>query len=200
LASILGESEMLIWFQRLENAAKWFAQKYYLLVALAIPTVVGIVFFDTQLQVIYHSSNRLIKSIGKGFGELTANIALLALGYYLLREAYVASLKRKIPMPSELVPYVKTGISILRFLHPVAGVLAISLAIMHGYIMWVIWGGLSRGLVLASGFLTLLAALILGGLGWGIQRRQASVFFRQKHKMIAFLALIFYVFHKAIAD
>jgi hypothetical protein len=191
---------MLIWFQRLEDAAKWFAQKYYLLAVLAITTVIGIVFFDTQAQVVYHSSSRLIKSIGKGFGELTANIALFSLGYYLLLEAYVASLKRKVPMPSELVPYVKVSISILRLLHPVAGVLAISFAIMHGYIMWVVWGGLSRGGVLVSGLLTLSATLVLGGLGWGIQSKKASVFFRQKHKIIAFLALLFYVLHKAIAD
>ena len=191
---------MLRWVQRLENIANWFVQKYYLLGALTIAAAVVIVLFDTQLQFVYHSSSRWIKSIGKGLGDLSANITLFAFGYYLLREAYVALVKRKFSIKYEFVPYIKHLLTILRVFHPLAGVLAISSAIMHGYILWVIAGGLNGGLAITSGLITLMAALLLGCSGWGIQQKRDSAFIRQMHKVIALLAVVVYALHKVAVD
>ncbi|VBB06785.1 Hypothetical protein LUCI_2021 [Lucifera butyrica] len=140
---------------------------------------------------------RTVRGLGKSFGSLAAVAALLSLTYYLLREAYVQLRQRTRILPAADA-CVKSGLTILRLLHPTLGVLAVHLAVIHAYLMWFVPAH-SRLNSIYSGLAVIAILFGTAVLGWIVRQGRRTMAARKKHRLVAWLFVIFYILHLAAA-
>ncbi|MDU2065069.1 MAG: hypothetical protein E6713_09500 [Sporomusaceae bacterium] len=138
---------------------------------------------------------------GKELGKVSLLFAFGAFAYYGLREFYIYG-RKKIPLVAKYQANFQFAVTVLRRLHIWFGVLAITLAIDHGYLLWSIWNvrhpgldSLQRGA--GSGFLALafLGCLAISGLL--IRRYATKRSWRTGHRFGALLFFAGYLVHQA---
>jgi hypothetical protein len=192
---------MLVFLERLEAVVTRYSQPAQRLATYLLLLAGLIISGDFLLQLGGQLPPRLLRGVGKGLGEAAANLASLALAYYVLREVYVRLLKAGLAASQPwALPFLKSGLSVLRLLHPALGLAAVALAALHGYSMWLTWGGLQGGLPVGSGLVLAGAAGLLTGLGGGLLAFRQRLTIRAGHKWVALIALGLFAIHKLIVD
>lgn len=163
-------------------------------------SVVALVALDWRTQQLEKLiSLKQIESVGETMGKLAVLMVLAAILYYLAREAFVTARANKLKIPSWLESKAVQLISWLRLMHPLFGLLALSLVLMHGYIMWWVWAAGNYNLAVLSG---LAAAVLLGFLalvGALIRLLPKRISLRLLHRLGGYGFVVALVVHRIFA-
>lgn len=181
-------------------AAKY-SRPAYRLALIILATACAFVALHVAAQFGVDPPANLFRRAGKSIGKLAGLLSAGALAYYLLREAFVRLLVKKPDAPwAPAGPYVKAGVTILRLFHPAMGVAVLALAIAHGYIMWLAWGGFAGGWPVVSGIILAGGGAMLAAGGLWLHKFSRGLVVRRSHRLAAFLAVVLFMVHKIIAD
>lgn len=166
-----------------------------LAVLLIVATVAGLL-LDSQFQFLSQLPARTVKGLGKSMGEGALNAAFLALAYYVGREVLVLLRKRGVLDAKGIGEYLVSGLAILRSIHPLAGTLAVSLALLHAYIMLFVWTGFIGQATINGGLVALAAIGLVAVLGVVVRLVPAKMGARVAHRYGAALFIAAYAIHK----
>lgn len=191
-----GNSKMLAGSKQFDALSRRLAVQAKLLSLFVLAIVIAGILLDTQLHFISQLPLRTVKGIGKAMGEGALNAALLALAYYVVREAYVVGRKRDILDSQGAGKYVVSGVALLRSIHPLVGALAIGLALLHTYILLFVWTGYIGSTTINGGLFALAAIVFVAGMGGVVRLAPARIGARLAHRYGAALFIAAYVFHK----
>ena len=141
-----------------------------------------------------------IEEIGENIGKIAFFLGFTATLYYGMREAFVTAHGMKLHIPVWLDSLFKYWIRVLRFLHPLVGMLVFSAVLLHGYVMWWIWAAGNFSFPVQTG-LTAAGILVLGAVsGLGVRWRPKRTMFRYMHRFAGFLFVLSFVVHRIVAD
>lgn len=191
---------MVGFLKKIEEISLFFSKKLALYALLsAVLVTIGII-VALNYGWLVNLTSKMIKSVGKSFGEASVVLVEIAFAYYIMREIYVQAKKRKIFIPQILDSGFKNLLTTMRSLHPFVGGLTLCFALLHSYIFlfvlvtgkgeWAIW----------SGEFAFASMVGVGVLGWSIRRAGQGLWFRKSHRYMSFLFVVLYLFHKAIVD
>lgn len=178
---------------RLENLAAWLAARAAAIVCVAVIAVLAVIVADHYLGFAQGLPPRWLRGLGKGLGEAAGSLTLIAVAYYLGREAITAALKRG-ALPQAAVPPLRSALRLLRLTHPIVGAAVIAAAALHGYLLWD--GRLPADEV--TGLAALLLLIFLFATGLSLAGRGAGP--RAGHRLAGLVFLLLFVLHKLIAD
>lgn len=186
--------------KRIENIATFFSSNLSILAILSGLIVIIFITADANYGLTGSWGGKIQKGLANSCGTAGFILTLIALAYYLLREAYIWTKKLGIPLPSSFDTAVKPIVNITRSIHAYTGFLAIYSVIIHGYV-FVYWRSANTGiLTIWSGVLALFALSLLSATGWLFRLNRQALSLKKHHKYIAFLYFGLYFIHKAIAD
>lgn len=140
--------------------------------------------------------SNLLRKLGKGAGEFAATLAFAAISYYVLREAFVAAMRRKLALPAELASILKLLVSVLRLVHPFLGVLVLVIVLFHGYVLWLIWSAGNFNMSVSSGLLAFSVLTIAAVSGLCIRLLPKLLKFRYVHRIAGILFILAFSLHK----
>lgn len=132
-----------------------------------------------------------LKKLAKSLGTPAAVFCGVCLVYYVLREIFVKLKKGQIAMAAVVDSFLKSALKVLRLAHPLVGILAFYLVLLHGTLMVAAdvslrTSRMAFGLIAGAAMLCL---LITGG------RLMKSRQLRQCHRLLAFAGVIFFLLH-----
>ncbi|MDR7868600.1 MAG: hypothetical protein RIN56_17525 [Sporomusaceae bacterium] len=179
---------------KLENLAAWLAAKASTVAGGAVIAVLAIIVADHYLGFAQGLPPRWLRGLGKGLGETAGSLTLIAVAYYLGREAAAAALKRG-AVPQAAVPTLRSALRLLRLTHPLAGAAIVAAAALHGYLLWD--GRLPTDEI--SGLAALLLLVILFATGLSLAGSRGAGF-RKGHRLAGVAFLLLLALHKLIAD
>lgn len=139
-----------------------------------------------------------MKKLGKAFGKIAAPLAFLSMLYYVFRESYVRTRRWSFKLPVWLDSFLKYWMSVLRMTHSMIGMLVFIAVLLHGYVLWLIWGGGKMNLAVWTGLGAegvLLFALISGIF---IRQKPKLLAWRYLHRLAGISFLVTYAIHKAV--
>lgn len=185
----------------LENLAKTSQQKFYLLASLCVTAVAAFILIDPQLQWLGQAIPFVrIDKIGKRIGKAAYLLGFVAIFYYVIRESFVMARKMKAPIPARLDAATKTLIAVLRLSHPLLGVLAFSLGLLHGYVMWKVWTAATFDFAMNTGLVAVASLVIVSFSGLLIRWMPKLIKLRYLHRLVGILFVLSFVFHRIVAD
>ena len=147
---------------RWSQAARMLAARFALIGGVVFAAAAMLVLSDAAFSLFSQFPRASIRAAAVSLALAGMAAGGLALAYYLLRELSSQSRKRGLSLP----PWLAETVAVLRQLHPLLGIAAFSLLLLHVYLMLSGWrGGLLHPRLLsgAAAFL-LLTALALTGL------------------------------------
>jgi hypothetical protein len=133
-----------------------------------------------------------------GIGKMTGSVALLVGGvvylYYVLREAFVQSKRKNISFHAKLGNSIKKSIQIIRYIHPICGLLVFFLVLGHTYILWYVVGKIAPR-VIYSGLFALISLALVTAMGIYIVYKPKYLQMRKYHRILTGLLILFVVMH-----
>ena len=176
------------------------AWQHFLPLALALAAVtVILICADSYLGLSAGWQAKMAKSVGKRLGELAEKLTLLAILYYGLREGYAQIRKRPISLPDLAGEGLRTLIRLTRLTHPLIGVIALCLTVLHGYLIFFVWGyGIGAEVVSGLAALAVLAPVAITG--WMVYHSPQTRWARIGHRYAGLLFFGLYLVHKVLAD
>lgn len=136
-----------------------------------------------------------------GIGKMTGSVALLVGGiaclYYVLREIYIRSKRKKFFLHVELENSIKKSIQIFRHIHPFCGVLVYLLVVGHAYILWYVVGK-TGPLAIYSGLFALLVLGFVTAMGISIVNKPNYLQMRNYHRTLTGVLIISVMIHLLI--
>lgn len=188
-------------FAQLERGAQFIQRNLIVLGGAILFSTVALLVIDSrtrQLENLF--SAKQIESVGETMGKLAVLMVLAAILYYLAREAFVTVRANKLKLPVWLERNTVRFIGWLRLTHPLFGLLVLSLALLHGYIMWWVWAAGNFNMAVISG---LSAAVLLGFLaltGALIRLLPKRISLRLLHRLVGYGFIAALVVHRILAD
>ena len=139
-------------------------------------------------------SNKAIRGFGKQMGVLTIIVAVVAFLNYLLREIYIKIKKEKISLTQKFEEIYRNMMKNVRLLHPALGTIALYLATLHAYFIW-LRGSTRITVTTGLGLSTFILLLLLLYVGLKIRLDAQNKQLRYKHKLLAYLFFALYLGH-----
>jgi hypothetical protein len=180
-------------YKTIENAIKTLAKNMFLVNTFMV--VISLIFI--LLDSMGYSANlsgKTIRSFGKAMGKLTIIVAGFAFLNYVLREIYMKLRKEKIVLSKNIEAFYRSLMTNTHQLHPVLGVIAIYLAILHGYFIWLRESS-GFDFVILFGIAAFILLLILLYVGQKIRLNVQNKQLRSTHKVLGFLFFLLYILH-----
>lgn len=176
---------------------KAYAGRLFVLSLVFLLTVTAIIFADLSIQFTAQLSPRLLKGIGKSAGGLAGVLGVIAAGYYIMLKLYIGITKKKLNLPPWVLGITKSAVTILRLLHPAAGITVLVFALIHSYLMW---QSSSAGLAASSGLFLLGAITLIGVIGIGIMLFRSQILLKSIHILLGIMVLVLYIFHNMVGE
>ncbi|MDF2502158.1 MAG: hypothetical protein K0Q77_2872 [Anaerosporomusa subterranea] len=184
--------------KKIENMSKALSAQFAIIGTIVFALTVAIIFFDVQFAFLSQFPRPTVRSVAKTVAKIAIVASFLAVAYYLLREMYLQARKRKLALSAVSDAFVKACISGLRYLHPLFGVCALSLLLVHAYIMFSGWRGPIAHPRVYSGVAALLFISALAILGLKLRQLPAQRMCRSLHRYLAAGFILSYVVHKSL--
>ena len=140
-----------------------------------------------------------LESVGETTGKLAVLMVLAAILYYLVREAFVTARANKLKLPVWLENNAVRFIGWLRLTHPLFGLLVLSLALLHGYIMWWVWAAGNFNMAVISGLAAAVVLVFLALTGALIRLLPKRISLRLLHRLGGFGFVAALVVHRILA-
>ncbi len=141
---------------------------------------------------------RALAKAAKGIGSLALLAGAAAIGAYAVRLLLGWTAKNRGLLPPAAHTLLQTGGKVVRLWHPLLGALAVSLAAIHGYVLF--FARPEKQLAVYSGVALIFAALLIAGAGWRLHLLRGSLPLRKTHTYLAFTAAALVLLHMALAD
>lgn len=184
--------------KKVENISKALSAQFARIGVVLFVLALAVIVIDVQFAFLGQFPRLTVRSAGKTAAKIGIIASFLAVAYYLLREMYVQAKKRKLALSAVIDTMVKACISSLRYLHSLLGVCALSLLLVHAYIMLSGW----RGPIVHPRVYSGLAALVFIGalaiLGLKLRALPTQRTFRSLHRYLAAGFILSYVVHKSL--
>lgn len=180
-------------YKRIEDSIKFLAKNIVWINTFMVVVSLGCILFDV-MGYTATLSGKTIRGFGKTMGSFTIIIAAFAFLNYVLREVYMKLRKEKIALSKNLEMFYRSLMTNFHQIHPVLGIIAIYLAILHGYFIW-LRGGIALNFVVLFGLAVFVLLLILLYIGQKIRSDAQNKQLRYKHKISGFLFFIVYICH-----
>ena len=171
--------------QTWEKGVGWLRERIWLYHGLCI-VFCGLIFYAGV-----SNAAMPVKKLGKSLGTPAAYLGGACLAYYLLRELFVRCKRNAWQLPIWLESFWKNVLKVLRLLHPLLGILAFYLVLLHGSLL--LWAGAYlRSVRMVSGLTegVLVFVLLISG---GLLVRRAQL--RKWHRFIAAAILLLFLVH-----
>ena len=189
---------MAVW---LENLAKSTHRYFYVLAAAILLTAVALVAGDRQNQWIEGLIPfERIGKLGESIGKAAFVLGFVAVLYYGVRESFVVLRRKQVILPAWLDSVLKYWISVLRWVHPLVGVLVASVLLLHGYVMWWIWAAGNFSFAVLTGLIAAAVMTVVALSGLFIRRMPKQTMLRYVHRTAAILFVLSFVVHRIVAD
>ncbi len=172
---------MQVWEKRIH----WLRERLWLYQLLCVLLCGGIFYVGSNVDALP------LKKLGKSLGAPAAYLGGACFAYYLLREGLVRGKRNHWNLSGTVESAWKRGLKLLRLLHPMLGILAFYLVLLHGGLL--LWAGTSlRSSRMVSGLAEggLAVLLLLTGL-W--LTRQTAL--RRWHRSFAWIMLLLFLLH-----
>jgi len=183
-------------YKTIENSIKILAKNIFWVNTFMVLLSLGCILLDV-MGYTANLSGKTIRSFGKGMGSFTIIIAGFAFLNYLLREVYMKLRKEKIVLSKNIETVYRSLMTNIHQLHPVLGVIAIYLAILHGYFIW-LRESIALNFVIVFGIAAFALLLILLYVGQKIRSDAQNKQLRYMHKISGFLFFVLYICHVAL--
>jgi len=165
--------------------------------AVSLVSAAGLVIIS---DIIFQWSYTLDPVIVVGAGKVAAGIAVAcavaALGYYLLRTLYIRLKKSSVIISPAADAFIRDLTAVFRHLHTTFGASAISLLIIHFYIIFFVAYGREINKMTISGMGAFILLSVLGMLGYILLKNLQNKKIRITHRSAAFLMVVAFFVHK----
>jgi len=186
-------------FGLLEKLAQWTHKWFAGIAVLLFLAVAFLIVSDVlNLWIVSSSSPKAVKKVGEAFGEIAAFLAFLAMIYYVFRESYVITRRLSFKLPVWLDSFLKYWMSVLRLTHSVVGILVFVAVLVHGYVLWMVWGGGKMNLAVWTGLGAAVVLLLAQISGIFIRQMPKLLAWRYLHRLAGISFLVAYAIHKAV--
>ncbi len=132
-----------------------------------------------------------LKKLAKAFGKPAAILCGVCLFYYILREAFVKLKQGGNALSASMDSLLKRALKVLRLLHPLSGILAFYLVLLHGALMVAANVSLRTSRML-FGLIAGAVMLLLLVTGSSITKSRQ---FRQYHRLLAGIGVVCFLLH-----
>ena len=174
------------------------ARRFWPLAILAVVLTAAVITADRLYGVSGLLAGREARSAAKFLGSLSLAGLAAALAYYAAREI-VSRLRKTAAPPPAVGGILQALLSAARGIHPLAGVLALCAATLHGYLFLFAGAPARNGFSLTSGELAFDALGIIALTGIQLRRRPAAQMVRKSHRIAAGVLVVVALIHKAFA-